>query len=368
MEFTDLSSYPHIQVLAKQTGEGKGYHGLKDFKGVPFLEIIKEAGIDFDLNTLFLISAPDGYRSSVSVGELLFNPYGRDIVIADSAAGQPMKENGKFSVIFPNDLSADRWVKAVSKIEAIRLEQQAKLYITGVGCADTNLITLEAISIMGKADVFISPEDIAKRFKKYIGNKPILFDPLQNTEPMFRKNHPELSPGELVKKLEEQRSQSIQMIRDALGNGKNIALLEYGDPTIYGGWIYWLHEFKDKIEIIPGISAFNASNALIGSHVGCNGSIILTVPKGLKENESMLKAVAEHGDTLVIFIGLKELKNLVPLFQKYYPDTTPVNVVYKAGYSDSERVIKTTFRDVMNITEKEEEQHLGMIYIWPCLK
>jgi precorrin-4 methylase len=137
---------------------------------------------------------------------------------------------------------------------------------------------------------------------------------------------------------------------------------------IYGGWIHWLGEFMDIIEIIPGISAFNASNALMGSHVGCNGSIILTVPNGLKENESILKSVAKHGDTLVFFIGLKELKDLMPLFQKYYPDTTPVDVVYKAGYSDSERVIRTTFRDVMNITERQEEQHLGMIYIGPCLR
>lgn len=82
----------------------------------------------------------------------------------------------------------------------------------------------------------------------------------------------------------------------------------------------------------------------------------------------MLEAVAQNGDTLVIFIGLKEMKNLMPLFQKYYPETTPVKVVYRAGYSDSERLISTTLKDVMNITEKEEEQHLGMIYIGPCLK
>ncbi len=165
-EFSDLASYSHIQVLAKQMGEGRGYHGLKDFTGVPLLELIKEADLDPDLNTVFLISAPDGYRSSVSYGELTLNPDGRNIVIADKAAGQPLKENGKFSVIFPNDLSADRWVKAVSKIEAIQLKQPAKLYIIGIGCADTSLISLEAISYMGKSNVFVSTENIAKRFAK----------------------------------------------------------------------------------------------------------------------------------------------------------------------------------------------------------
>jgi precorrin-4 methylase/DMSO/TMAO reductase YedYZ molybdopterin-dependent catalytic subunit len=368
LTISDLSPYLHREFYAKQMGEGKGYHGMKQCGGVSLLDLVEEAGIDPDLNTVFLISAPDGYRSLVSYGELSLSSHGRSIIIADVVSDAPIKDKGRFILIFPDDLMADRWVKAVEKIEVISLKQKPKLSVIGVGCADTNLITLEALSCMGKADVFLSPDDITKRFKKYMGNKPILFDPLQNTEYMFKKNHPDLSPDEIRKLLEEQRARDIQKIRDALSAGKHVALLEYGDPMIYGGWIYWLQEFKAQTEIIPGISAFNVSNALIGSQVVCNGSAIITVPRGLKENESMLKSVAEHGDTLVIFIGLKELKDLMPLFRKYYPETTPVDVVYKAGYSDSERVIKTTFRDVMNITEKEEEQHLGMIYVGPCLR
>jgi precorrin-4 methylase len=201
-----------------------------------------------------------------------------------------------------------------------------------------------------------------------MGNKPILFDPLLNTERMFRQKNPNLSPEESKRLLEEKRSKDIQKIRDALSNGRNVALLDYGDPTIYGSWLYWLGEFQDAIEIVPGISAFNAANAMIGKHFGCNGSIVLTVPKGLKSNEAMLKAVAENGDTLVIFIGLKEMKDLMPLFEKYYPSSTPVNLVYRAGYSDSERLIKTTLSGVLNVEEGEKEKHLGMIYIGPCLK
>jgi precorrin-4 methylase len=82
----------------------------------------------------------------------------------------------------------------------------------------------------------------------------------------------------------------------------------------------------------------------------------------------MLKAVAENGDTLVIFIGLKEMKELMPVFEKYYPSSTPVNLVYRGGYSDSERLIKTTLSEVLKVEEGEKEKHLGMIYIGPCLK
>jgi precorrin-2 methylase len=368
LKIGDISSYPRLGILAKQTGDGKGYHGLKHFGGAPLIEILRNAGIDQDLNTIFLISAPDGYRSLISYGEMLFSSYGRNIIIADMADNQPLKENGKFIAVLPDDLSADRWVKAVDRIEVISLKQKPKLYIIGVGCADTGLITLEAISHMGKSDVFLCTDDIKKRFAKYMGDKPVLFDPLQNAEPMFKKNHPELTPEESKRLLEEQRARDIQKIRDALREGENIAFLEYGDPTIFGSWIYWLREFQENIEIIPGISAFNAANALIEKHIGCNGSIILSVPRGLQSNEPMLKAIAENGDTLAIFIGLKEMENLMPLFKKYYPGTTQVNVVYRAGYSGSKRLIRTTLNEVLGITEKENEKHLGMIYIGPCLK
>ncbi|MFA4919087.1 MAG: SAM-dependent methyltransferase [Thermodesulfovibrionales bacterium] len=370
MNITDISSYPRLEVLAKTTGDGKGYHGLNTYNGVPLIEIIRKAGINPDINSVILISSPDGYRSLISYGELFFAPYGRNIIIADMAEGQPLKENGKFIALFPDDLSADRWVKAVNKIEVIPLKQKPKLSIIGVGCGDTSLLTLEAISYMGKADAFLCTEDIKNRFAKYMGNKPVLFDPLLNAEPFFRKMNPTLSDADAKKKLEDQRAGNIQSIRDALKAGQNVVLLEYGDPTIYGSWRYWLQEFMDQIEIIPGLSAFNVSNAMIKNILceECKGSIVLTVPKGLKANEALLKSVEENGDTLVIFIGLKEMKELMPLFRKYYPESTPVAVVYRAGYSDSERLVKTTMREVMNMTEKDTEQHLGMIYIGPCLK
>ena len=122
MTITDISSYQRLEILAKQTGDGKGYHGLRHFSGAPFVEVVRNAGVEPDLNTVFLISAPDGYRSLISYGELILAPYGRNILIADRVDDQPLKENGKFIALLPDDLAADRWVKAVEKIDVIRLK------------------------------------------------------------------------------------------------------------------------------------------------------------------------------------------------------------------------------------------------------
>ncbi|HEX9950020.1 MAG TPA: SAM-dependent methyltransferase, partial [Thermodesulfobacteriota bacterium] len=299
-----LDSYQRVEALAKMVGDGAGYHGLESYGGVLLSELLNKAGITPDVNQGIIVSAPDGYRTFLSCGEVFLSSRGKSIMIADAMSNKPLTKGGKFKLIVPDDLAADRTIKAVSNIEVLTLKQQPRLYIIGMGCADTSLITLEAITYMGKADCFVCPEDIQKRFAKYMGNKPILFDPLRNTEFMFKKEHPGLSAQEGKKSLEAQRAKDIQSIKDALNAGKNVALLEYGDPTVYGGWMFWLDEFKDKIQVIAGISAFNAANAMFGKHIGCKGSIVITVPQGLQANEAMLKAVADNGDTLVIFIGM----------------------------------------------------------------
>jgi precorrin-4 methylase len=367
LTIANFNSYPRVEALTKMVGDGAGYHGLESYGGVLLSELLQKSGVMPDVNQGIVISAPDGYRTLLSCGEVFLSSRGKSIMVADKMANKPLEKGGKFKLILPDDLSADRTIKAVSNIEVVTFKQKPRLYVIGVGCADTSLATLEAISYMGKADVFVCPEDIQKRFAKYMGNKPILFDPLRNTEFMFKKEHPGLSPQESKKLLEAQRAKDIQSIKDALSAGKSVALLEYGDPTVYGGWMFWLDEFKDKTQVIPGISAFNAANAMLGRHLGCKGSIVITVPQGLQANEAMLKAVADNGDTLVIFIGMRELKTLRPLLQKYYANKTPVHLVYRAGYSDSEYILKTSLKEVVEVAEKEKEQHLVLIYIGPCL-
>jgi DMSO/TMAO reductase YedYZ molybdopterin-dependent catalytic subunit len=125
--FEDLSSYPHKEIPVKQVGDGMGYHGMKDFEGPSLEALVNRAGIEPDLNTVFLVSAPDGYRSLLSYGELFLNLAGKNIILADKVSGKPIKEKGKFILIVPDDLAADRWVKAVQKIEAIQVKKKTTL-------------------------------------------------------------------------------------------------------------------------------------------------------------------------------------------------------------------------------------------------
>jgi precorrin-4 methylase len=108
---------------------------------------------------------------------------------------------------------------------------------------------------------------------------------------------------------------------------------------------------------------------MMGYNLACNqDSMIVTTPQALAANRGMLKAVAAKGDTLAIYMGLKDLKTLVALLREYYVKDTPAAVVYKAGYSREGRFLKTNLDRILSDTERETEQQLGIIYIGPSLK
>ena len=371
LNVTELSAYPRLEVVGKVTGDGKGYHGLLRFEGVALVDLLTKAGAVQDLNTAVVISAPDGYRSLISMGELVLNPLGRRILIADRKEGKPIQADGRFKLVIPDDLSADRWVKSVSRIEVVNLYRKAKASLISVGCADPDLLTQKALSALGKADVVVCTEDIKKRFGSYIGKRPILFDPFKflMPEPIYGKELAKLSPEEKKALLDKKTAEALRMIREELRQGKNVALLEYGDPFIYGSLRHIAAGLgAEEKEFIPGLSAFNAANALIGKELACRGgSIVLSTAWTLKDNPGLLKAAAEKGDTLAFFMGLKELPGLVETLGKHYPPTTTLYIAYRVGFADSERLVKTTLDQALKVTFDEKEKFLGMIYVGPCL-
>ena len=122
-----LSSYRHIGLKAKMIGEGKGYHGIIDFTGVPLKSLFEDAGLNYNLKTVFMVSAPDGYRALFSYGELFLNYKGDSVIIADRMDNHLIKKGGRFFLIQPADLMADRDVQSVRKIEVIQVVKPQKI-------------------------------------------------------------------------------------------------------------------------------------------------------------------------------------------------------------------------------------------------
>lgn len=106
----------------------------------------------------------------------------------------------------------------------------------------------------------------------------------------------------------------------------------------------------------------------IKEDVACNGSVVISTPRGLTENPALIKAIGQKGETLCIFMGLKDVDKLAPLLQQGYAPDTPACLIYKAGYSDSEALVRTTLKELVETAGQAQEKFLGLIYVGPCLK
>jgi len=366
---TDLSTLPRTQVTVNVVGDGRGFHGRSTYEGVPLAELLTAVGAKPDLRSVVTVSAVDGYRSLVSWGELVLSPEGRNIIIADTENGQPLEKSGKFVLALPGDLAADRDVKAVDRIEVHTFNEPAKIYVIGMGPGDTDLMTRESVTYLGRSDLVVAPAKLYKDFSSLLAGKPLLFDSMSLIhKSFFAESHPEYRGRELDEKFVAERENAVKQLKEELKAGRSIAFLDWGDPMLYGSSRWIRKHFADyEIETVPALSAFNASNALLERDMTCRGSLVMSVPNALKANQALLKAAADNGDTLVIFSGLREFREMLPLFLTHYKGSTPVAIVYNAGISSAENVVRGTLDDILEKTKAEQEQFLGMIYVGPCL-
>ncbi len=116
-----MPALKRISFTAGTFGEGRGFHGVQGFKGVSLKRLLKWAGMSPGIEELVVVSAPDGYVAVFSGGELALNPSGARVIIAEEVDGQPIGEGGRYWLIVPADLWADRWVKAVEEIRVVKL-------------------------------------------------------------------------------------------------------------------------------------------------------------------------------------------------------------------------------------------------------
>lgn len=131
---------------------------------------------------------------------------------------------------------------------------QAKFYIVSVGPGDPDLITLRAIDTIKRVSLIICNEGISQTFAEYLAGKELLklWDRLwQDFE--------EISVEERLqrfKKMGEKRRLALDIIKQRLSEGQDVALLVGGDPCIFSPIKWFINKLGDeRVEIVPGVGA-----------------------------------------------------------------------------------------------------------------
>ena len=212
------------------------------------------------------------------------------------------------------------------------IDTKGKVYIVGGGPGDPELLTLKAKRIIESADVVIFADSLV---------------PPQIVE--FAKEG-----AQVIGSSELNLDQIMELELNAVNEGKVVARIQSGDPSIYGAILEQMRILDDagvEFEIIPGVSAAFAAAAVLKSEFTVpekSQTIIMTRMEGrvaMPEGEQ-LKDLAAHGCTMVIFLSITRMTKVVrELTSSGYTEDTPVAVVYRVGWSD-ELIIRGTLKDI----------------------
>lgn len=255
---------------------------------------------------------------------------------------------------------------------------QGKFYVIGVGPAGPDHATCKAIECIKKTDVIFCSDDILKRFSTYLKGKKLLGDPWRGNFKYKRIDVEKLGPEEKRAYREERIrywDETVVKIRSEMAKGKNVAILDSGDPCVFGPSHRIIEGFEpDEVEIIPGLGCFQAAMAALKkSSMPAYDTrfVMLTAPcflLGMPANEDILKDLSKYPITMAFYMALKNADNLIARLKKYYQPDLPVAVVYNAGNPEKEKVVKGTLDTILHDIKSEKEVWLGMIIVGRCLE
>ncbi|MDJ0507813.1 MAG: precorrin-4 C(11)-methyltransferase [Crocosphaera sp.] len=228
------------------------------------------------------------------------------------------------------------------------------VYFIGAGPGDPDLLTLKAYKIIKEADVILYANSLVPQ--------QILQNVHQNCELITTGN----------KTLEEIMNIMINRVK----NKKSVVRLHSGDLTLYSAineQISILIKEKINFELVPGISAFQAAAAKIGTELTIPDlvqTIILTRISGSASqvpDKEELESLAAHQASLCLYLAARHVRKSQEKLLQYYPVDTPVAICFRIGWED-EKIRIVSLENMAEVTEAENLVRTTMYLISPALK
>lgn len=227
-----------------------------------------------------------------------------------------------------------------------------KVYFIGAGPGDLELLTIKARRIIKNADIIIYAGSLVN--KDILGlatNSALIYDSSQMT-------------------LEE----ILKIMRNAKSTKKVIARIHSGDPSLYGAiqeQISWCEKAGIWYEVIPGVSSFCAAAASLNQELtlpGISQTVIITRISGKTKvpRKEDLKILSQIRATLVIFLSVDKISEVVGKLLFAYNENTPAIVVSRVSWPD-EKLIKGTLKDIAEKTRQAGIKKQALIFVGDVL-
>ena len=219
--------------------------------------------------------------------------------------------------------------------------------IVGAGPGALDLMTIRAQERLKSAEVLVWTDSLI---------------PIQITS-LVKDNCEKIKTSSLT--LEE----IIHVLIEKHNEGKRVVRLHDGDPSLYGAISEQICRLNDegiKVEIIPGVSAFQATAATLGFELtipNLTQTIILSRADGRtgKPEKESLQKLASIQSSLCLYLSARHIEEVQSILVKYYPEDTPVAIAYRITWPDE--WVKVIPLSEMAKTSKEKKLIRTTLYI-----
>ncbi len=226
-----------------------------------------------------------------------------------------------------------------------------KVYFIGAGPGDPELLTIKAYKILNSAECIIYPGSLIN-VELLKGLKGDLYD----------------SANLSLKKI-------VEIIERYVKDGKIVARLVSGDPSIYSAIQEQIEELRQKnipYEVIPGISSYQAASAKMGIELTIpevSQTVILTRFEGKTGGASReeIQALAKVKGTMVFFLSANLAENLQKTLEEVLPLDTPIAIVYKVCHKE-EKFLFGSLKELQSLLKENNIKRTALIFVGETLK
>ncbi|MBI5075190.1 MAG: precorrin-4 C(11)-methyltransferase [Nitrospirae bacterium] len=229
--------------------------------------------------------------------------------------------------------------------------KQQQVYFVGAGPGDPELLTVKGQKLLKKADVVI-----------YAGSlvNPALLKGLK---------------AKVFDSASMDLDEIVGVIRRAIKQRKRVVRLHTGDTSFYSAiteQIERLQELGISYEVVPGVSSALAGAAAMGQELTIpeiSQTVIFTRLEGRTPvpKKERLSGLAKHQATLVIFLSVGMIKNVVAELMQGYQKNTPVVVIEKASWPE-QKIVRGTLKNIADLVEEAKIKKTALIYVGKSLK
>jgi len=231
------------------------------------------------------------------------------------------------------------------------VKKEPHVYFVGAGPGDPDLITVKGKRLLDEADIVIHAGSLV---------------------------NPALLQG-LKARLYDSASMHLDEIIDVMKRASEKSLvtvrLHTGDTAFFSAiseQIERLQRLGIAFEVVPGVSSAMAGCALLGQELTIpevSQTVIFTRLEGRTSVPSLerLGSLARHRASMVIFLSVGMIDQVVDELREGYPEDTPCVVIEKASWPE-ERVIRGSLKDIAARVKEAGVLKTALIYVGDALR